>query len=410
MRIDTIPKIETFLSDVLLSSKHIPLGVNVVRLASVQDEEGITAMARSIVVRYTGSTVSVEQKLPIVIVRTLRFEIILSSQSYLTESGHDYALQMCAGSYLSLNNLTPTNAGVQVLTPLHMVSESFDGLTDSSHYVYTQTWELEVQEINSMISIDPCVMRGNCSFLFPQDSISTIVPGDVMYGNLLYQPVLPPVLGADYLPEHCGVDVEGPNLVYRHSTTGNRIFLENYEQYVLTSTDQFDLSGQFLICNIRNKDNGSVIREFYAYNCDGRKLIQVGGAQPNLTSNWLSGLATSKVGNVGNPSESTTPEFLRPNFYQKNGFGYVVVNRATIYIDPTNPDATTTTVRYGVIYPVQVGASLKVDDINYIYVGGTPLGKAWIKEDDFVILDPSTYLPETICEEIPLEGELDGCD
>ena len=163
MRIDTIPKIETFLSDILLSSKHIPLGVNVVRLASVQDEEGITAMARSIVVRYTGSSVTIERKLPIVITRTMRFEIILSAQSYLTESGHDYALQMCAGSYLSLNNSTPTGAGVQILTPLHMVNESFDGLTDSSHYVYTQTWELEVQEINSMLSIDPCVMRGNCT-------------------------------------------------------------------------------------------------------------------------------------------------------------------------------------------------------------------------------------------------------
>ena len=213
-----------------------------------------------------------------------------------------------------------------------------------------------------------------------------------------------------YNPEHCGVDVEGPDLVYRHSFTGNRVFLENYEQYVLTSTDQFDLSGQFLICNIRNKDNGSVIREFYAYNCDGRKVIQIGGAQPNLTANWLGGMAVSNTGNVANPSESTTPEFLRPHFYQKNGFGYVIVNRATVYIDPTNPDATTTTVRYGVVYPVQVGASLTVDNINFIYVGGTPLGKAWIKEDDFVLLDPSTYLPETICEDIPLEGELDGCD
>ena len=410
MRIDTIPKIENFLSDILLSSKHIPLGVNVVRLASVQDEEGITAMARSIVVRYTGSTVSVEQKLPIVIIRTLRFEIIISAQSYLTESGHDYALQLCAGSYLSLNNQTPTGAGVQVLTPLHLVNESFDGLTDSSHYVYTQAWELEVQEINSMISIDPCVMRGNCSFLFPQSAQSTLVPGDVMYGNLIYQPVLPPVLGMDYLPEHCGVEVEGPNLVYRHSVTGDRIFLENYEQYVLTSSEQFDITGQFLICHIRNADNGSVVREFYAYNCDGRKLIQVGGAQPNLTANWLGGLSKSPIGNVGNPSESTTPEFLPPKYYQKNGFGYVLPNRATIYANPTDPDAATTTVKYGVVYPVQIGSTLSVDDITYIYIGSTPLGKAWIKEQDFVILDPSTYLPETICEEIPLEGELDGCD
>ena len=78
MKIDTIPKIENYISDVLLSSPSIPLGVNVVRLAAVQDEEGITSMARSIVVRYTGSSVNIEQKIPVVITRTMTFEIIIS--------------------------------------------------------------------------------------------------------------------------------------------------------------------------------------------------------------------------------------------------------------------------------------------------------------------------------------------
>ena len=82
---------------------------------------------------------------------------------------------------------------------------------------------------------------------------------------------------------------------------------------------------KFLICNIRRKENGAVIREYYAYNCDGRKVIQVGGAQPNLTANWLAGLSKSPIDNVGNPSASGTPEPLPAKYYQKNGFGYVVV-------------------------------------------------------------------------------------
>ena len=81
MRTDTIPKIENFITDVLLSSKYIPLGVNVIRLAAVQDEEGVTSMTRSIAVRYVNSTINVEQKTPIVITRTMTFEVIISAQS-----------------------------------------------------------------------------------------------------------------------------------------------------------------------------------------------------------------------------------------------------------------------------------------------------------------------------------------
>ena len=52
------------MSDALLSSPQIPLGVNIVRLAGTSDEEGITALARSITVRYIGSTLSLQQTQP----------------------------------------------------------------------------------------------------------------------------------------------------------------------------------------------------------------------------------------------------------------------------------------------------------------------------------------------------------
>ena len=102
MRLDTIPKIEQFIVDALLSSEQIPLGVNVMRLAAMEDDEGIARMARSIVIRYTGSNVNVENNVPVVLTRAMEFEIIHSAQSYLTESGHDYALKMCAGAYITL--------------------------------------------------------------------------------------------------------------------------------------------------------------------------------------------------------------------------------------------------------------------------------------------------------------------
>ena len=147
MRLDTITRIERFIQDALLSSPQIPLGVNVVRLAADYDTEGIAAMARSIVVRYVGSDASTIREVPLVLRRTLTFELTHAAQSYLTQSGHDYAIQMCAGAQLTLNNSVPINTGGQVVVPLYLVSERFEGLTDSTHYVYVQTWQCTVEEI-----------------------------------------------------------------------------------------------------------------------------------------------------------------------------------------------------------------------------------------------------------------------
>lgn len=117
MQLDTISNIEQFIVDALLSSPHIPLGVNVIRLAATTDEEGITAMGRSIVVRYVSSKVDVTKRVPMTVERTMTFQLIHSAQSYLSESGHDAALQMCAGAYMSLSGGVPVRTGLQILEP-----------------------------------------------------------------------------------------------------------------------------------------------------------------------------------------------------------------------------------------------------------------------------------------------------
>lgn len=405
MRLDTIQRIERFITDALLSSNLIPLGVNVVRLAAEQDTEGITAMARSIVVRYTGSSINVQQRKPMVIERTLRFEIIHSAQSYLTESGHEYAVQMCSGAYLTLNNHVPMNTGVQVIEPLHMTNESFDGLTDSSHYVYTQQWELVAHEIYHLHAVDPCVERGNCTYLFPDDALSTLLPGDVVNGNEIWSPVLrphtgvpllPPSLpgqiapivypspidgeinGGDYNPEKCGVVIREGDMYFKHDP--NRVFLNNWEDYTFASTGTFDESKQFLICTIRRKDTNQLVAVYFASNCDQRKLILIGG-----------GLYQSPIGKAGNLRESNGPEPFS-TLAQRNEFGYSRYNRITIYADPTNPEAATAQIRYGVIYVVQSGAILKHEDEEYYHIGGTSLGKVWVNTKDFAILNRRSTL------------------
>lgn len=359
MRLDTITTIEQFIADALLSSPQIPLGVNVIRLAATTDEEGIAALSRSIVVRYTGSSVSVKQRQPLSIERTMKFELIHSSQSYLTESGHDGALQMCAGAYLSLNNSIPTRTGTQVVVPFSMTSENFDGLTDSSHYVYTQQWEVVVVEINPTISMNPCVLYGNCSQLFPLELVGGVLPGDVIYQNRLYSPIIPPPFGVDYDEEYCGVkEVEG-DLVYKYNP--DLTFIEDWREYQFVSTDTFVEDTGILICNIKDKE-GNQIDTYYAGNCDDRGLLSFTAQLPG--------------GDKTNPS-----------LKGKNGLCYTNKwPKTQVYTDPTEADSNITYVKYGWVLRVDLAVTLCIDYVNYYKVNGPPFGVGWITEGDFTMI------------------------
>ncbi len=359
-----------------------------VRLAADLDTEGIARMARSIVVRYLGSTAQEIRNVPLVVRRTLRFEITHSAQSYLTQSGHDYALQMCAGAQMTLSSVTPINSGAQIVLPFFMSSEQFDGLTDSSHYVYTQTWECQVEEIHPAPAIDPCVLRGNCSYLFPSATVSQVLPGDVLYGNVLYSPVLPPPDGYDYDSQYCGVEVAGNNLIYKEDSS--QVFLENWTEYTFRSTETFDESGELLIVNIYDSD-GEFFMKYLASNCDGRKVIQIAGQMPASNGNWISGLSASAPYNVGNPLRSGDAEILPPVLAVKNGFGFVYTNRTYVFSDPRSADTLKAIVRYGTVYRTLSVVTLHHDGVTYLKIGGTPIGLAWIREIDFrtINMDPA---------------------
>lgn len=355
-----------------------------VRLAADLDTEGIARMARSIVVRYLGSTAQEIRNVPLVVRRTLRFEITHSAQSYLTQSGHDYALQMCAGAQMTLSSVTPINSGAQIVLPFFMSSEQFEGLTDSSHYVYTQTWECQVEEIHPAPAIDPCVFRGNCSYLFPSATVSQVMPGDVLYGNVLYSPVLPPPDGYDYDSQYCGVEVAGNNLIYKEDSS--QVFLENWTEYTFRSTETFDESGELLIVNIYDSD-GEFFMKYLASNCDGRRLIQIAGQMPATNSNWIGGMYVSGPGDAGNPLGSGEPETLPPVLAAKNGFGFVYTNRTYVYSNPADPDGIKATVKYGTVYRTLEGVTMSHNNVTYIRIGGTPIGLAWIREQDFQPID-----------------------
>ena len=403
MELRSITKIEQFMMNALLSSPLIPLGVNVVRLADLSDEEGIVQMVNSMVVRYTDSSVNVISRAPLSMERTLNFEINIACQSYLSNSGHDMAIQLCAAAHETLINTVPCGTGLEVIEPLVMTNERFAGLTDSTHYTYTQTWSLVVHDYYRGIALDPCVARGTCSKLFATNLVQKAQPGDVIVHDengvgIIAQAVLPPP--NDSIPYECdyvGVELdESGNLVYKWDP--QKIFMtanEIADGCVMVPTQTKDESGQFYIINIKcPDDDGNLVfkRRFFACST-GRKLLKL-----------PSTLYRSRISEMGMRPLPGSGEQLPATIMPRNSYGYVSQIRAYIYADPTEPDAAVVIVQGGDLYPVQDGLVLNDGTDSYYRIGGTTLGRAWINVLDFKVLNPDEYLPRVDISEPELEG------
>ena len=401
MRLDSITRMERFIVDALLASSQIPLGVEVIRLADTIENEGIIQQGSSIVVRYTGSSVSVQEVAPLTTLRTMTFDVTLSSQDYLAQSGHDYVVQMCAGSVNTLSNAVPSDTGMQVFQPFVLASEDFAGLSDNSIYSYNQTWQCVVQETFSISAIDPCVARGNCRYLFPSNVVSVIRPGEVVptsgppsaptRTNLIFAPVPPPAaLGTDaWDPRLAGVipDPNNPaNLIYEKDP--GVTFIENWTAYEYVSTNTY--AGELLIVNIYNKETGEVYREGVFYgNAELRALISV-----QLQ------MYISRINQVGALETSGIAESIPLPNADRNGYGYVVTEggRVIAYSDPTSATAATTLIEYGTPFYYDTGVELTVNGVVYVKIGGVPgFGEAWVRKTDWAPV--SNYRPDQFCEE-----------
>jgi hypothetical protein len=400
MNLDSITKIERYMSDALLASPLVPLGVNVVRLADVTDEEGILQMVNSMVVRYTGSSAQVVQRSPLTLEYTMTFEVNIASQSYLSQSGHDFAVQLCTAARLTLLNTVPPNSGIEVVQPFVLTSEQFAGLTDSSHYTYTQQWQIIAQDIHRAIALDPCVQRGDCSRLFPRNVKITVKPGQTVCGNAIYDPILPPPTSSiAYQAEYAGVELDADgNLVYKWDTS--QIFMTAAELaagYTRVCTGTQDESGQFEIINI-HKPDGSFDRTFLAIDTGDRLLA--------LTEGLI-----RIAGETYTPEDDGNTENFIASDLPVTGYGQVIVQQALIYSDPTNPDATAVKVLFGAVFPTADGTTLTHDGVTYIRVGSTPLGRGWIRQEEFRLFSPDEYLPRLDCDTNELEeGKIDSCD
>lgn len=379
MNLATISRIEQFLVDALIASPLIPLGVNVLRLADVLDREGVVSQTNNIVVRYTGASNTVKNRVPMVFERTMRFELNYSCQDYLTSSGHDFATQLITAAFMTINGSVPGGAYVEVLEPFVCVSEDFTGLTDQSQYTYTQVWQLIIEEALPYVALDICVARGNCRQIFPALGVDTKLP----LGGILDE-----ASGDIYVPAYdCGgepledydacygvkwsneltqsgdwVFICDPNCVFLEDPLGQPIYL--------LSTNSYTADGR-LVVTVFDAGTNEPLREVFYCNT-GRKLAR-----------YAIELWTDTVAKSGAISSKAV---LDASWYQNMNYGeFAVVTGGYqfLYVDPLNPDSPQLYLDGGVLIGVQTQTFIQTPKGRFYYVGQSPQGKGWMLEGTF---------------------------
>lgn len=379
MQISTITRIEQFLCDALIASPLIPIGVNVLRLADVIDKEGVVSQTNNIVVRYTGASNTVKNRVPMVFERTMRFEMNFSAQNYLTSSGHDFATQLLTGAFITINGSVPGGAYVQVLEPFVCVDENFTGLTDQSQYTYTQIWQLIIEEALPYIALDPCVQRGDCRQIFPALGVETKLP----LGGILDETtgdIYVPAYDCDGQPpedyDACygirwsneltqsgdWVFICDPDCVFIEDPLGQPIYL--------LSNNSYTEDGR-LVVTIFDAETREPIREVFYCNT-GKKLAR-----------YAVELWSDTVNKTGAISAKATKDASWYQSMNTGEFAVVTGGYQFLYVDPLNPDAPQLYLDGGILIGVQMQTFIQTPKGRFYYVGQSPQGKGWMPEGTF---------------------------
>ena len=379
MELQTITRIEQFICDALISSPLIPLGVNVLRLADVLDKEGVVQQTNNIVVRYTGASNTVKNRVPMVFERTMRFELNFSCQDYLTSSGHDFATQLITAAFITLNGSVPGGAYVEAIEPFVCVSEDFTGLTDNSQYTYTQVWQLIIEETLPYLALDVCVARGNCRQIFPALGVETKLP----LGGILEE-----TTGDIYVPAYdCGGEpVEDYDACYgvrwsnELTQSGDWVFICDPDcvfiedplgqPIYLLSNNNYTEDGR-LVVTIFDAETDEPIREVFYCNT-GRKLARYAVELWNDTVNKTGAISSKAVKDA--------------SWYQSMNYGeFAVVTGGYqfLFVDPLNPDSPQLYLDGGILIGVQTQTFIQTPKGRFYYVGQSPAGKGWMLEGTF---------------------------
>jgi len=379
MELNTVSRIEQFIVDALIASPLIPISVNVLRLADAIENEGIVQQSNNIVIRYTGSSDTVKNRVPMVFERNMSFELNFSCQNYLTSSGHDFATQLLAGAFNTVNGSVPSGASVSVIQPFTCQNESFTGLSPESQYTYTQVYVLIIEETLPYVALDPCVQRGDCRQIFPGHNVETKLP----LGG-----VLDSASGEIYVPWYPGSKepAEDYNLCdgIRWSNpatqTGDWVFVCDPETVFLPdplnqpiyllSNNSYTEDGR-LVVTVWDAETKEPLEEVF-YCPTGKKLARY------AVELW-NDIATKE-----DPISSNASKYASWfSGFNQGEFAVVLGGYAFLNADPLNTEAKQLYLDGGVLIGVVPETFIQTPKGRYYFVAKSPQGKGWILEGAF---------------------------
>jgi hypothetical protein len=379
LELSTYTRIEQFLCDALIASPLIPISVNVLRLADAVDAEGIVQQTNNIVVRYTGATNTVKNRVPLVFERRLNFELNFSAQNYLTSSGHDFATQMLAGAFMTINGSVPSGAYAEVIEPFVCTTERFTGLTEESQYTYTQDWQVTIEEALPYVALDVCVARGNCRQLFPGLGVETRLPlggvldeasGDIYVPSYDCDGQPPEDYDACYGIKWSNeltqsgdwVFICDPDCVFLQDPLGQPIYL--------LSNNNYTEDGR-LVVTVFDAETDEPLREVFYCNT-GKKLAR-----------YAIELWTDTVAKSGAISSKASKDAAWFQGMATGDFAVVKGGYQFLYTDPLNPEGKQLFIDGGVLIGVQREVFIQTPKGRFYFVGQSPQGKGWMLEGTF---------------------------
>ena len=379
MNLSSITRIEQYLVDALIASPLIPISVNVLRLADVIEKEGIVSQTNNIVVRYTGASNTVKNRIPMVFERQMTFELNFSCQNYLTSSGHDFATQLLTGAFNTINGGVPGGAEVQVIEPFTCSSENFTGLSEESQYTYTQVYQLTIEEQLPYIALDPCVQRGDCRQVLPALGVETKLPLAGMMDEAtggIFVPSYP----CDGEPSEDFDACYGVRWSNELTQSGNWVFICDPDcvfiedplgqPIYMKSNNSYTEDGR-LVVTIFDAETNEPIREVFY--CDtGKKLAR-----------YAMELWVDALGKTGAVSPKAALDATWSQSINYGEFAVVTGAYQFLYVDPLNADTQKLYLDGGALIGVQPETFIQTSKGRYYFVGKSPQGKGWLAEGAF---------------------------
>lgn len=356
LRLNSIALIENFIVRTLLSNKDIPVDVNILRLADTDDREGAIIFPKYVTVRFTGSNTQTLSTQPLILARSMDFELEIGCQNQQGSHGHDYATYLLGACALALLNKVPFETGITIATPFTLERETFAGISDSGHFIYNQSWSIVTEDVFPSLSSDPTIAKGFCDDVWKKGiGERSVLLGEVVSGNGIYQ--LKPTEPLDCEKYGGVIPSESGDLVTVEDN--NEVYLTNAQiaagfQYVVKELDDSD----DILVTVR-ASSGELIRSDL-FCATGKTFLGLYVFGSNR------GLPPEKITTVTLPASKQA---------------VVINNLASLFKDPSDTEEIPLPLKYGNLIFVDEEITLNVGEKSFVRAYSPSAGLYWLPDE-----------------------------